>query len=340
MNWHRIKRIANVRTVSLNSFDEALKLGLVIYYDDKSELKILLSSNFETVSESIESGSSYYDVFQDNIYFRFGNVVKLFDRSSLNFRPCSETKEENIRVLNKDYCQAGTSKRRPPIKRSEIIRMNDNKIVFKWSDNKGVLLWQDEYPLFESNDGELFLFDLETKKNIWSISLDNGSFGKRLLGQTESVLFLQRAVSKPDHINVLAVNKTSGEILWETSNSFPYYSYDKQTDKLYGLSGKTFEIINAKSGERELVSELDVDVQISSHLTFLECSALYFSAFLEGNIPVFGAVDVNSGKLLFTQEVEIEGEKSFRKGLDQPIVVGNRLYVRDAMKTLHIFERA
>ena len=54
---------------------------------------------------------------------------------------------------------------------------------------------------------------------------------------------------------------------------------------------------------------------------------------------MFGAVNVEEGKLIFTQAVEMPGEKSFRKGLDRPVVVGNRLYVRDALKTLHIYER-
>ena len=55
--------------------------------------------------------------------------------------------------------------------------------------------------------------------------------------------------------------------------------------------------------------------------------------------PIIGAINVHNGKLTFSEKVELIGDKSFRKGLDQPFVFGNRLYVRDSVKTLHIYER-
>ena len=171
------------------------------------------------------------------------------------------------------------------------------------------------------------------------INLDNGAQGKRIFGKSVSAIFVQRVVAKSSHFNVVALDKSKGSIIWELEDSFSFYNYDESSCKLYGLSGRTFEMIDIDKGEREIQQELSEDLHISSHLTYYDNGLLYFSGYRDRNIPVFGAVDVENGNLVFTQEVEIPGEKSFRKGLDRPVVVGNRLYVRDAMKTLHVYER-
>jgi outer membrane protein assembly factor BamB len=151
------------------------------------------------------------------------------------------------------------------------------------------------------------------------------------------VFFLQRAISKPNLFNVLALEKSTGKIIWETENTHPYYCFDEVNNKLYGLGHKQFEVISTVTGKKALIAQLDVNVFISSHLTFYSDGFLYFSSQLDNNIPVFGAVNVKSGKLEFIQEVKIEGEKSFRIGLEKPIVVENRLYIKDSLNTLHIF---
>ena len=139
--------------------------------------------------------------------------------------------------------------------------------------------------------------------------------------------------------NLLKLNINTGQIVWEIEDTFNHYNYDSSSNKLYGLGGKTFEIINVESGMRELQIVLKENLYIAPHLTYYADGYLYFSGYRDNNIPVFGAVDVKTGELVFTQTVEMPGKKSFRKGLDRPVVVGNRLYVRDAMKTLHIYER-
>ncbi len=137
----------------------------------------------------------------------------------------------------------------------------------------------------------------------------------------------------------MRIDLSTGGILWEVEKVLSYYNYDPSSCMLYGLGGKTFEVINVDSGEREIQHELSEDLHIASHLTYYDNGLLYFSGYRDNNIPVFGAVDVENANLVFTQEVKMPGEKSFRKGLDRPVVVGNRLYVRDAMKTLHVYER-
>ena len=131
----------------------------------------------------------------------------------------------------------------------------------------------------------------------------------------------------------------TGDIIWEVNNTFTYYNYDELHKKLYGIGGNIFEVIDIENGKRESRQEISQNnLHISSHLTYFDNGLLYFSGHLKTNTPVFGAVNVNDGDLAFVQEVEFTGEKSFRNGLDKPVVVGRRLYVRDAMKNLHIYE--
>lgn len=350
MIYKLVHSVENVIGYSLKSLRDEIKNCTIGYFDNTNRFRVISLLDFSVLYEqkfnellSISFISGEYYLTQNGGII---HLLRLANQALEEFYSMEQNPdvENSIGLLGSDLMITSQSIYEDyelKSKESKLLSQKTHEQIYLWNDLKDLIFLEEERAYFQSNNaGDIIVIELKNKQTAWSLKLDNGSFGKRLLGQTESVLFLQRAVSKPDHINVLAVNKISGEILWETSHSFPYYSYDETTDKLYGLSGKTFERINAKSGERELVSELGVDVQVSSHLTFFESTLLYFSAFLKGNIPVFGAVDVNSGKLLFTQEVEIEGEKSFRKGLDQPTIVGNRLYVRDAMKTLHIFERA
>jgi len=338
MSLMLVRHIDDVQTISMSSFDKALKLGYIIYYNQTSELTILNAHSFEKVPIK-EQGSSSYEVFNGAVYLKYQNVIKYLNLDTLDCSIICSTLEKNIRVLNSEYCQGGTSSRKPRIKRNEIIKVSDNSIMHRWSDNKGVLSWNYKYPLFETKNGSLIFYNIFENSILWEIQLDNGSFGKRILGETKNIFYLQRAVSKPNIFNVLALEKSTGKIIWETKNTHSHYCFDEVNHKLYGLSNKRFEAINTLTGEKQLITELAINVFISSHLTYYNNGLLYFSSHLENNIPVFGAVNVKTGTLDFIQKIKIEGEKSFRIGLEKPIVSDDILYVKDSLNTLHIFEK-
>lgn len=343
MIWKKIFSIENVVTTSYDSFDKALALGLIVFYNQDSKLQLLNSTSYNPVCNIDSQGSSYYEVVGDCFLIKFGNTIK-----KLNIKKCSlefvcETIEENIIVLNEDFCLGSTSKRKPRIYRNEIISTKNNNVVYKWDDNKALAL-----VAFESNwffifntkfNGDLFLMDIKKNEKVWDIKIDDGIPGRRYYQQIENYGLLVQKYFSVDKSNLLKIDILTGSILWEIENTLPYYTYEASTCMLYGIAGNTFEVIAINEGERKLQTEFYENIHILPHLTYYSNGLLYFSGFRDNNTPVFGAVNVQTGELEFTQEVEVAGEKSFRKGLDKPIVVGNRLYVKDSMNTLHIFEK-
>lgn len=337
--WKRIKSIENIVSTSNDSFDKALKLGLIIYYDQNSNLQMLNGKTLDQVCDYLESGSTYYKVVDESIFLKFGNVIKRFNLNGCYFEMFCSTEEENIRILNSKYCLGSTSKRKPRISRSEIISTLTNEVIYKWEDEKVLISCKNEMYLFQTKfKGNLYLLDIASNEKVWEIAIDAGIAGRRYLEFLDNNKLLVQRYFSVDHNNLLKVDLTSGTTLWEVENTLSFYCYDELVERLYGIGGKTFEIINANTGKRELQVELKENLHIMPHLTYYDEDLLYFSGYKDKNVPVFGAVNVENGELVFTQEVEIPGEKSFRKGLDRPIVIGNRLYVRDSMKTLHIYE--
>lgn len=340
MNWIKKHSLENVVTTSYDSFDKALSLGLVIYYDQESELQILTTDSFDKICDNLEKGSSYYEVFGNSILFKFRNVLKRLELEGCSFETICATEEDNISLLNLDFCKGSTSKRKPRIRRNEIISTANNNVVYRWNDDKVLIFCDSGKYLFQTKfKGDLYLIDLQEDFKIWSTLIDEGIPGRRYYQKVNNDSLLVQKYFSVDNNNLIKIDLATGAIIWEVQNTLSYYNYDESNCQLYGIGGKTFEIINADTGVREIQKELSENLHISSHLSHYDNGLLYFSAYRENNIPVFGAVNVEDGELIFTQEVEIPGEKSFRKGLDKPIVIGNRLYVRDSMKTLHVFEK-
>ncbi|UBM57549.1 hypothetical protein LAG90_12045 [Marinilongibacter aquaticus] len=340
MNWEQIESIENVVTTSYDSFDKAISIGLIIFYDHESQLQVLSTRSLSPICHCLNGDSSYYEVADESVLFKFGNTIKKLNIDSCTFELFCKTEEENISVLNSGFCIGSTSKRKPRIRRNEVISVVDNSVVYKWDDDKTLLTCEGEKFLFQTKfKGDLYLVNIKDDLRVWDIIIDDGIPGRRYYQHIESNnLLVQRYFSVDNH-NLLRIDLSTGAILWELENSCSFYNYDESNCKLYGLRGKTFEMIDIDKGEREIQNELSEDLHIVPNLTYYCNGHLYFSGYVDNRTPIFGAVDVESGKLVFTQEVEMSGDKSFRKGLDRPVVVGNRLYVRDAMKTLHIFER-
>ena len=340
MRWIGIKEIEDLATISYGSFDKVLEAGLIVFYDSNSGINICSAQSFDPNCNRIESGSSDYYLIGGNLCLKFGNEIRKIDLTSCTSTVLCKTDRNNISLINQEYCRGSSSFTKPRRKINDIISIRNAEVIYSWEDNKALISWSAKYPIFFNKESEkLFAFDLSGDKVLWNIILDKGFAGVSYVQEVnDRELFLQRYLQFEEY-NLLKIDVITGSIVWEAINTLNHYNYEASSCKLYGIGGKTFEVINAKTGEREIQQELSEDLHISSHLTYYYNGLLYFSGYQDKNIPVFGAVDVENGELVFTQEVEMPGEKSFRKGLDRPVVVGNRLYVRDSMKTLHVYER-
>ncbi len=348
MIFRKIKEVQNHNSYSYSTFDSELIDGYLAYFDNNSVFRIISLDNWKVLFEkdyrsplSINYCKGFFLIEENRIIhavnleggkieaYYTSDLLEGYEISTSVVSPGviieSQTKYENYSISER---------------KSKLIDVESNTELYSWGTIHDLIDLDNSLAYLQPrNGGELICRDIRTTEEKWLVNLDNGAQGKRIFGKSASAIFVQRVVVKSSHFNVVALDKSKGSIIWELEDAFSFYNYDESSCKLYGLSGRTFEMIDADTGEREIQKELSENLHITPHLTYYDNGLLYFSGYRDKNIPVFGAVDVKDGSVVFTQGVQMPGEKSFRKGLDKPIIVGNRLYVRDAMKTLHVYER-
>lgn len=346
MIFKQKKIIQDFSSYSYTTFENEIQHGLITFFDSNMILKVYDAKTLDLLLSEKKEEIFSIDFIDNSFFLNNGKSIlslNIDDLSIKEYFKLAPNSEKSIGLISKDVVIESKSK----VVDFEIVEMEQRIIdiltgneIYHSNELNRVLFLENDYVYLQSiKSDNIIRRNVITKVEEYNLKLDNGSFGQRTIGQTEDVFYLQRVVSKPNLFNVLALEKNTGKIIWETENTHPYYCFDEVNNKLYGLGDKRFEVINTLTGEKELVTELDVNVFVFSHLTYYNDEFLYFSSHLDNNIPVFGAVNVKSGKLEFIQEVKIEGEKSFRIGLEKPIVVDNKLYVKDSLNSLHIFEK-
>lgn len=348
MKFFEIKAIADAKNTSFDFFDAIIKHGLILYIDSKSVIKILEIKSFNTLFQESLNCVPFIQYCNSNIYlrnpddtlykldFQNGKIELFYKAQKL------DGFEASIGLISASILLESQSKYENYAlseRISKLIDIESKSLLYSWNTIHDIIYFNDDLVYFQSIDGYLICRDINTGLEKWKVDFDNDTQVKRVYAESNSVLYIHLTRSRHKQFKIAALNKATSTIIWEIATTFSHYNYDELNSKLYGLGGRTFEVINVETGERELQKELDINLHVSAHLTYYADGYLYFSGRIDNNIPVFGAVDVATGELAFTQEVEMPGERSFRKGLDRPVVVGNRLYVRDSMKTLHIFER-
>lgn len=345
MKWINIGQFENVVTTSYGSFDKALKLGYIIYYDNISELKIISTETMLFVDKILDKGSSYYEVYEGIVLFIFKSEIKILNFNTFVFATIGKTNEENISVINSKYFLGNSSKRNPRMNKNEIVSFYKNQILYKWEDDKDLIFESNNKLFFQTKfKGDLFVLNENTFDLIWKIDIDNGIAGRRYYQELPKEECIFQKYFELNKNNLLKLNLKTGQILWEIDETLNFYNYDAKSKKLFGLGivakdyiASSFEIINVETGEREMKKELDL--QIPAHLTYYADGFLYFSGYKGDNVTrIFGAVDVITGELAFTQSIEMPNGEKPRGCYDRPVVVDNRLYIRDQLKTLHVYE--
>ena len=302
----------------------------LIYYSSDYKLKVFDVKLIILQFEYQFTRDFDYKVYSDRMFFSLNNELHVLSLPTFNLEKICKTHQQYVTALSNSRYIASSYRRKDKEYDNAIFGEN---CELMW-EQSGEMSYRDVFDrhllLSDRSGNKIGYLNFEDCKILWQRELEGSIDGVCI--ETNISLII------PYSGGIGAFSKESGTNLWELEDTFSFYNYDALSCKLYGLGGKTFEVINAETGEREIKHDLKKDLHIASHLTYYYDSLVYFSGYLNKNTPVFGAVNIKDGSLAFIQEVEVPGEKSFRKGLDRPIVVGNRLYVRDSMKTLHVYE--
>jgi hypothetical protein len=323
--WHLIKSLGNV--ISEVSIDE----DYLSYYTSDYVLHFINKNNSLEVNSIQLERDSNYALYNEKLYLSNDGELKIIDIPTHQIFEKFDSGKQYIFTLSENLYIA-SSYIRTEKKYENIILTNKKEPAFEINGEYAVNEYFNPYLfLFNREKDKIAVVDVYKEKLLWDSILTDKVNGKSIMEGKFLIVPLTQSTIKYEI--------DTGKVLWNLAMSLPYLRINDQKTKLFSLNAKSFELIDVETGERELQKELSENLHIASHLTYYTDGYLYFSGYRDNNIPVFGAVDVKTGELVFTQTVEMPGEKSFRKGLDRPVVVGNRLYVRDAMKTLHIYER-
>jgi outer membrane protein assembly factor BamB len=274
---------------------------------------------------------SFYTLYGNKLYLSNDNELRIVDIETNHILDKFDSGKQYIETLTQDLYLA-SSYIRVEKKYENLILGNDKQPVFEINGEFGVNKYFDQY-LFLINRGndKIAVAAISKKGILWESILTDNVNGRAILNNKFLIV--------PMFQSLVKFEIETGKVLWKTPiPQTTDFRINELESKLYSLSNNTFEIINVETGEREMQKELDLHVP--AHLTYYADGYLYFSGYKGDNLTrIFGAVDVNTGAIAFTQSIEMPNGETYRGSYDRPVVVGTRLYIRDQLKTLHIYER-
>ncbi len=278
-----------------------------------------------------ERGSNY--TLKDNkLYLSNDNELCIIDIDNNSIIDKFDSRKQYIEMLTENLYLASSSYIRPEKRFENLILTNSKQPVFEIDGEFGVNKYFDPYLFLINMDSDkIAIVSINAQRILWETSLSEKVKGRAILNNDFLIVSLFQSLVK--------FEIETGNILWKIDILHTsYFNINELESKLYSLSTNIFEIINVETGEREMQKELDL--QVPTHLTYYADGYLYFSGYKGDNLTrIFGAADVNTGEIAFTQSIEMPNGETYRGSYDRPLVVRNRLYIRDQSKTLHIYER-
>jgi len=302
----------------------------ICYFGKDFKLKSLNTKNLLHHSEFSFERDFEFRIINGLLYVSKNSELQVYCLTQKEYLKSYKTDKQYIIPLSSERLLASTYLRKS--KDFENVIMDEScQVLFELN---GKLSYRDihkEHILFSNRKGTCIgLINSQNFKMLWQTELIDTINGISI--DAENLIIIPLANS------LVALEKESSLVVWSNSQTLPHYEYDKGIGRLFGLNNKKFQILNARTGRLEFQTDLFKDLIISSQLTYYHDRFLYFSGYQNNNVPVVGAITVENGALEFLQEIDIPGEKSQRNGLERPVVVGNRLYVRDTLKNLHVFQ--
>ncbi|KAB1068628.1 PQQ-binding-like beta-propeller repeat protein [Tamlana haliotis] len=303
----------------------------IVYYSSKHVLKFFDIRDLTLKFEHQFTRDFDCKLINSHLYISVDSDLLSLDVENLKLEKVCKSNDQYIMALS-NHRYISSSYRRKDKKYDNSIYDQSCKLLLAINGEMSFRnVYQSHLLLSNRGGNKIAYLNFENCNILWQTDLNSIINGESI--ETKKYIII------PMSDSLIAFDRQSGEKVWSNKNSLSHYSYAEQNDNLYGITGNFFEVIDANTGKKEVNQKFSENLHIASHLTFNSKDLLYFSGYRDTNIPVFGAVNVKSGKLEFIQEVKIEGEKSFRIGLEKPIVVDNKLYVKDSLNTLHIFKK-
>jgi outer membrane protein assembly factor BamB len=324
MDWIKINEIFNLKL-------HPKFLNNEIYFFDRDKNFVIYDEKNVRKINKINFAQEYpFRIIDDDIYFYLEDNISFFDRNNYKLCKVWVPKDGIPSFFNKTLILERNYIRKEKKLKVSIYKLNDLK-----------LLWSKEFINYRfplSVDGLLLLTDISYSK----FKKIDPYTGEELLE-----INLKKAGNLHLHDNILIVptkgnrlygiDAESGKQLWELEDpDMAPLGYTIYNQKLYDIGRRFFIRIDHKTGKVEYKKEIKpVFEEHNFSLTdfVMDENYLYFT---DSSKCKIGIMDLTNFEIVWTYQIEKTPENW---QIHEPVVHGNRMYVKDEIGTLHIFEK-
>ncbi len=180
--------------------------------------------------------------------------------------------------------------------------------------------------------GNLSVVDIKNNKQLWSYEIPPPS-KIQSIKQIEELLIVQSKTNE-----LYGLDSQTGEKVWELPDVSYHHTYDFETGLLYSFGGEIYRVIDPNKGKVIIEKQFErieekYRVSPQGHMNSISGGYLYFMS--NWYNPRFGAIDITTHEIDFIQRLEVE--EGVKGGI--PNYHDNKLFIKDSLDTLHIFER-
>lgn len=339
MSWYQSKEIKGVSS-SPNLVDDKLiffdKDNNLISYDVKS-LSLLQNKQFDK--------SFILNIIGDEIFVYLDDSINKLNLITLDLDQVWQAKFGRPAILNRSHFYEQLYERK-----------NKSVQLGIYDRHTGKELWKVDFygHRFARNvKGRLFITDinftyficlnLDTGQESWTYSFPEDEKVQGDIYMHENVLVVPSKSGEipfaKTYLQGMDIN--SGELFWRREANIYLYQ-DKSTDMLHAFGGEIYITIDPKDGEILVRKEFEGlkdknKLLVLSNMCRMGDDGLYFiSDYVENHYDCqFGKINIESHEIEFIQKLDVaEGVKA-----DPPIYHKGKIYIKDSLNTLHIYEQ-
>lgn len=309
--------------------------------------------NNQLISENVSS----FSLIENFIFYTKNKVLNIYNlddnSNEIKLFPFPSNEFQNGKFLN--------------ISNSELDLVDNNYSylinTFSFPDGQklttskkkykiGYGIWKDPTFFFNTTEIEIRSLHLPTETTLWQFSVAELGADKvsRILGVFGQVLAVVCKMPKNPIPILVGLDITDGSKLftvqlplYQMNNNLFFYEANNSIVSIIGeylweYSLSTFQVIREKYLPEVFNTE---DVHIQVYLATLQGDTIYFAASEFGksmSSAIVGIFDLKKEQLIDYIDLKPNG-KFCMGGNSCPQVSGNKIYVLDTKKTLHILER-
>lgn len=340
MKYKKIKEIKNVKLKPVFTFDKMWT------FDLEDKMHIFEIETLKQIELKYFGGKINIEVIDNEVYIYLDDSLGKISLETLDLEKVWKKMFGQIAYLDKQYIAEQLYDRRS--KKLHLAMYERTTCRLMWEKDfynhrfarsfaEGLFLTDISFTYF-------ICLNLDTGQESWTYSFPEDEKVQGDIYMHEGVLVVpSMAGQMPYNKNYLqGVDVNTGKEIWKNEGYFLHLQQDSQTGLLYGFAGEKYQVIDPITGNKIVDKEFtglkeEKRLFVTTPMNRLYGNGLYFiSDYVENHYDCqFGKINTESHEIEFIQKLDVaEGVKA-----DPPIYHKGKLYIKDTLGTLHVYER-